>query len=122
LLGGIGLGVLSLGMLSLAMLPADPSALEIGVRMVICGLGFGFFQSPNQKALMTSAPRERSSGASGMIATARLLGQSTGAALVALSFGLSSHSGPILALYIGAGFAAVACLASFSRLAARNPA
>jgi len=114
--------VLSLGMLSLAMLPADPSALEIGVRMVICGLGFGFFQSPNQKALMTSAPRERSSGASGMIATARLLGQSTGAALVALSFGLSSHSGPILALYIGAGFAAVACLASFSRLAARNPA
>ncbi|WP_338525065.1 MFS transporter [Pseudomonas batumici] len=120
LLGGIGLAVLSLGMLSLAMLPADPSALEIGVRMVICGLGFGFFQSPNQKALMTSAPRERSSGASGTIATARLLGQSTGAALVALSFGLSSHAGPVLALYIGAGFAAVACLASFSRLAART--
>ncbi len=121
LLGGIGLGVLSLGMLSLAMMPSDPSALDIGIRMVICGLGFGFFQSPNQKALLTSAPRERSSGASGTIATARLLGQSTGAALVALSFGISSHQGPTLALYIGSGFAAAACLASFSRLLARNP-
>ncbi|KPA90140.1 arabinose efflux permease family protein [Pseudomonas asplenii] len=120
LLGGIGLGVLSLGMLSLALLPSDPSALEIGIRMIICGLGFGFFQSPNQKALLTSAPRERSSGASGTIATARLLGQSTGAALVALSFGISSHEGPILALFIGAGFAAAACLASFSRLVARH--
>ncbi|AMB85216.1 multidrug MFS transporter [Pseudomonas agarici] len=120
LLGGIGLGVLSLGMLSLALLPKDPSALDIGIRMMICGLGFGFFQSPNQKALMTSAPRERSSGASGIIATARLIGQSTGAALVALSFGLSSTQGPILALYIGAGFAAAACVASFSRLVARN--
>lgn len=120
LLGGIGLGVLSLGMLSLALLPSDPSALDIVIRMLICGLGFGFFQSPNQKALLTSAPRERSSGASGTIATARLLGQSTGAALVALSFGLSSHAGPTLALYIGAGFAAAGCLASFSRLVARN--
>ncbi|MFZ4964081.1 MFS transporter [Pseudomonas gingeri] len=120
LLGGIGLGVLALGMLSLALLPSDPSALDIGIRMVICGLGFGFFQSPNQKALMTSAPRERSSGASGMIATARLIGQSTGAALVALSFGLSATHGPVIALYIGAGFATAACLASFSRLVARN--
>ncbi|NWA08503.1 MFS transporter [Pseudomonas gingeri] len=118
LLGGIGLGVLALGMLSLALLPSDPSALDIGIRMVICGLGFGFFQSPNQKALMTSAPRERSSGASGMIATARLIGQSTGAALVALSFGLSATHGPVIALYIGAGFATAACLASFSRLVA----
>ncbi len=109
LLGGIGLGVLSLGMLSLAMMPSDPSALDIGIRMVICGLGFGFFQSPNQKALLTSAPRERSSGASGTIATARLLGQSTGAALVALSFGISSHQGPTLALYIGSGRVSPAC-------------
>ncbi|MCY1236658.1 hypothetical protein D9M72_493240 [compost metagenome] len=108
-------------MLSLAMLPADPSALDIGIRMCICGAGFGFFQSPNLKALMTSAPRERSGGASGVVATARLLGQASGAALVALCFGIAGDHGPGLALALGAGFAGLAAIASWLRLAARDP-
>jgi DHA2 family multidrug resistance protein-like MFS transporter len=120
LLGGIGLAVLSAGMLSFALLPSDPSATGIIIRMIICGIGFGFFQAPNQKALMTSAPRERASGASGTIAMARLIGQATGAALVALSFGLSGKHGPVLALSIGAGFAAVGSVASGLRLVARG--
>jgi len=120
LLGGIGLAMLCLGMISLALLPADPSALDICIRTIFCGLGFGFFQAPNQKALMTSAPRERSSGASGTIATARLIGQATGAALVALSFGIAAEHGPVLALSIGAGFAAVGSIASALRLVAKN--
>ncbi|QYY29962.1 MULTISPECIES: MFS transporter [Cupriavidus] len=116
LLGGVGLAVMSVGMASLALMPANPSTLEIGIRMCICGAGFGFFQSPNLKALMASAPRERSGGASGVIATARLLGQATGAALVALSFGLAGDHGPGLALALGAGFAGVAAIASGLRL------
>ena len=120
LLGGIGLAILSAGMLSFALLPSDPSATGIIIRMIICGIGFGFFQAPNQKALMTSAPRERASGASGTIAMARLIGQATGAALVALSFGLSGKHGPVLALSIGAGFAAVGSVASGLRLMARG--
>lgn len=120
LLGGIGLAVLSAGMVSLALLPGDPGALDIVIRMIICGIGFGFFQAPNQKALMTSAPRSRSSGASGTIAMARLIGQATGAALVALSFGIAGHHGPVLALSIGAGFAAVGSVASGLRLVTRN--
>lgn len=122
LLGGIGLAMLCLGMLSLASMPADASVLSITARMVLCGIGFGFFQAPNQKALMTSAPKERSSGASGTIATARLIGQATGAALVALSFGISSSHGPVLALSIGAGFAAVGSVASGLRLVTKNTA
>lgn len=121
LLGGIGLAILSAGMISLTLMPADSNAWEIGIRMIICGLGFGFFQAPNQKALMTSAPRERASGASGTIATARLIGQATGAALVALSFGISGEHGPVLALAIGAGFAAVGSVSSGLRLIAANP-
>ncbi|WP_431978590.1 MFS transporter [Pseudomonas fungipugnans] len=120
LLGGIGLAVLSAGMVSLALLPGDPGALDIVIRMIICGIGFGFFQAPNQKALMTSAPRSRSSGASGTIAMARLIGQATGAALVALSFGIAGRHGPVLALSIGAGFAAVGSVASGLRLVTRN--
>lgn len=122
LLGGIGLAMLCVGMISLATMPADASVISIGARMILCGLGFGFFQAPNQKALMTSAPKERSSGASGTIATARLIGQATGAALVALSFGISSGHGPVLALSIGAGFAAVGSIASGLRLVTKNTA
>ncbi len=120
LLGGIGLAILCAGMISLALMPADASAWEIGARMVLCGLGFGFFQAPNQKALMTSAPKNRASGASGTIATARLIGQATGAALVALSFGISSEHGPVLALSIGACFAAVGSIASGLRLVTKH--
>ncbi|MGI4862208.1 MAG: MFS transporter [Janthinobacterium lividum] len=118
LLGGVGLGILSAGLASLVLMPAHPGVLDICVRMAVCGVGFGFFQSPNLKALMMSAPPERSGGASGVVGTARLLGQASGAALVALSFGLSGHHGPLLALVWGAVFAGVGCVASGLRLVA----
>ncbi len=116
LLGAIGLALLSAGMVALAALPAAPNVFDIGWRMMLCGAGFGFFQSPNLKALMSSAPPERSGGASGIIATARLIGQATGAALVALSFGIAGRHGPTLALMLGAGFAGAASVASGLRL------
>jgi DHA2 family multidrug resistance protein-like MFS transporter len=119
LLGGIGLTILCAGMASLALLPAQPSTAGIVIRMLICGIGFGFFQSPNLRALMSSAPPERSGGASGVIALARLIGQTSGAALVALCFGLADRQGPTWALALGAGFAALAATASFARLWAR---
>ena len=101
----------------LAMLPANPSIANIVWRMAICGLGFGFFQTPNMKAIMSSAPPHRSGSASGIVATARLVGQTTGAALAALCFSLADRSGATLALALGAGFAALGSLTSFLRLA-----
>ena len=88
LLGGIGMGLFALGLFSLAWLPAAPSDGEIIWRMMLCGAGFGLFQSPNNHTIITSAPRNRSGGASGMLGTARLFGQTTGAALVALMFNM----------------------------------
>jgi len=116
LLAGIGLMMLCAGMALLATMPADPSAVDIGWRMALCGAGFGFFQSPNVRAIMTSAPPERSGGASGMVGTVRLLGQSTGAALVAACFNVSSVNGAMAALWLGALFAGLAAVASFMRL------
>ena len=118
-LGGIGLALLCTGLVLMATMPADVGPMGIGVRMLLCGAGFGFFQSPNLKALMSSAPAHRSGGASGTIATSRLVGQSVGAALVALCFGLVGNEAPVLALSLGAGFAGVASLISFSRVLAR---
>jgi DHA2 family multidrug resistance protein-like MFS transporter len=116
ILGGIGLAMLGIGMVLLATLPPEPSVLNIVWRMVICGAGFGFFQAPNMKALMSSAPAGRSGSASGIVATARLTGQSTGAALAAFCFGLFGHAGATWALALGGGFAAVGCVMSFLRL------
>jgi DHA2 family multidrug resistance protein-like MFS transporter len=119
ILGGAGLAVLSVGLALIAGLPAHPGTTGIVWRMMICGAGFGFFQSPNLRAIMSSAPPERSGGASGIVATSRLVGQATGAALVAFCFGLSMEYGPSLALGLAAVFAGAGSLVSFSRLAAR---
>ncbi|MBO9198604.1 MFS transporter [Rhizobium sp. 16-449-1b] len=119
LLGAIGLAVMSGGLALLAAAPANGNLMLIELCMVICGAGFGFFQSPNQKALMSSAPRNRSGGASGVVATARLIGQAVGAALVALCFGVAGDQGPTVALVLGSVFAGVGCIASASRLFTR---
>ncbi len=119
ILGGIGLSVLSLGYLLLALLSAHPSTADILWRMMLCGLGFGFFQSPNNRAIVASTPRERSGGAGAIQSTARLLGQTVGAALVALIFGFAQSAGgtgPKVAILLAAGFAAMAAVASVSRL------
>lgn len=116
LLGGVGLALLAMGMTSLALMPANPSSLEIVIRMAVCGAGFGFFQSPNLRALMFSAPPERSGGASGVIGMVRLLGQTSGAALVALCFGLAGVHGSAWALALAAASAAMASVVSFARL------
>lgn len=122
ILGGIGLVILAIGMVLLATLPDNPSIANIVWRMAVCGFGFGFFQSPNMKALMSSAPADRSGGASGIVATARLTGQTIGAALAAFCFSLFVAQGPTIALALGAGFAAVGAVMSFLRLVAKAPA
>lgn len=121
ILGGIGLVLLGIGMALLAMLPAEPTTADIVWRTVICGVGFGFFQTPNLRALMASAPPHRSGSASSIVATARLIGQTLGAALAALCFGLAGHDGATLALALGAGFAALGSVMSFLRLTVGAP-
>ena len=84
LLGGIGLLLFAGGLAALALLPATPAMIDVVWRMALAGAGFGLFQTPNNRTMIAAAPRERTGGASGMLGTARLLGQTTGAALVAL--------------------------------------
>lgn len=117
ILGGIGLAVLATGFVLIAMLPANPTMTEVLWRVAVCGLGFGMFQSPNNRAIVSSAPRERSGGAGAIQGTSRLLGQSIGAALVALVFGAAgSTAAATVAILLAAGFAGSGTLASLSRL------
>ncbi|MGA7996543.1 MAG: MFS transporter [Bradyrhizobium sp.] len=119
ILGSLGLVLLGFGMALLAMLPANPHVADIVWRMALCGCGFGFFQAPNMKAIMSSAPADRGGSASGIVATARLVGQTSGAALAALCFGLVGREGATTALVLGAGFAVLGCAMSMLRLVAK---
>ena len=118
LLGGAGLVLLAVGLALLALLPAHPSVADIAWRMALCGVGFGLFQAPNNRTMITSAPKARSGAASGMLGTARLTGQTIGAALVALLLARFGIHGSIWALAVAGGFAAIAAVISVSRIGA----
>ena len=122
LLGGIGLGILSIGLALLAVLPVQPANFDIVWRLILCGIGFGLFQSPNNHTIVTTAPIHRSGGASGMLATARLTGQTLGAVMMAIVFSFANaHDGrgPFIALALAASLSAIAC--AFSSLRLRHP-
>ena len=104
------------GLLSLVLLPASPADINIIWPMILCGAGFGLFQSPNNHTIITSAPRERSGGASGMLGTARLLGQSSGAALVALMLNQFGDNGTHVSLMAAAILAVIAACVSGLRI------
>jgi DHA2 family multidrug resistance protein-like MFS transporter len=118
LLGGLGMLLLASGLALLALYPENGSTADFIWRMGLCGLGFGFFQAPNNRTLLSSAPRARSGAAGGMLATARLLGQTLGAVLVAVVFRISPLLGSNLVLWGAAAIAVAAAMISLSRLAA----
>ncbi len=120
-LGGAGLLMMAAGLFLLAFLPDAPSRAGIVWRLALCGAGFGLFQSPNNSILIASAPPERSGSASGMLATARLLGQTTGAALMALLFHVAPQNSTHTALLTAACFALLGAVVSGSRLSLPLP-
>ncbi|MFI4980504.1 MAG: MFS transporter, partial [Nevskiales bacterium] len=122
LLGGIGLAVMTAGLLLVLFMPMPPSSADVAWRLAVCGIGFGFFQSPNNRLMIASAPRDRSGAGSGMLSTSRLLGQTTGSALVALVFGLThggAHGialGTKASIGMAASFAGIAMVLSMLRV------
>lgn len=122
-LGAIGMLFFASGLLLLYFLPAHAGSFEIGWRIVLCGIGFGLFQTPNNFTLVSSAPAHRSGGASGMLGMARLIGQTVGTTSVAIVFTLMSHTdGAELCLLIGAIVALLAGVSSISRIGNALPA
>jgi len=116
LLGGIGLLLFAVGLGTLALLPDHPALTDVVWRMALSGAGFGLFQTPNNRTMIAAAPRERSGGASGVLGTARLLGQTLGASLVALLLARYPAEGTQLSLAAGAGFALFGAALSMLRL------
>lgn len=122
ILGSIGMLIFSAGLYLLASLPSSPTNPDIAWRLMLCGIGFGLFQTPNNSTMISAAPPQRSGGANGMQGTARLLGQTVGTTLVALIFRMAPHDSSMqICMYVAVGFAIVAAIISSLRIAQPTP-
>lgn len=77
----IGMCILASGIILLSRLNGISTTLQIIFSMAAVGLGTGMFISPNNSALMGSAPRNRQGIAAGILATARNFGMVLGVGL-----------------------------------------
>ena len=82
----IGMAVLSFGLFLLSRLGAKSSNATMMGALAVVGLGTGAFISPNNSALMGSAPKHRQGIASGILATARNFGMVLGVGLAGAVF------------------------------------
>jgi EmrB/QacA subfamily drug resistance transporter len=78
----IGLMILVFGYLTMSTLDTRTSAVEFLLLFLPLGIGMGVFQSPNNSAIMGSAPPGRLGIVSGMLAVTRTIGQTTGIAVM----------------------------------------
>ena len=117
LLGSAGLTVMGAGLVLLALQVGESGITSLVWRLAICGLGFGFFQSPNNRLIIGSAPPERSGGAAGLQSSGRLIGQSFGTALMAVAFGRAPEHATSIALWTAAGLTFLGACASGLRRA-----
>ncbi|WP_288757934.1 MFS transporter [uncultured Brevundimonas sp.] len=115
-LGAIGLSLFACGLMALSFLEADSSSFDVIWRMAVCGAGFGFFQSPNNRAMLSEAPRERAGAAGGSLGTARVLGQSMGAVVVAFLLAAAPQTGVRHGFQIAAVAALFGAVMSGSRI------
>jgi len=104
-----GGAVLAIGLAATALWPLQGHLPQLVMLTALCGLGFGFFQVPNNRNMFLAAPRERSAAAGGMQGTARLVGQTAGVIVMTLLFTLTNVEA---APRIGLGIAAALTLAA----------
>jgi DHA2 family multidrug resistance protein-like MFS transporter len=116
ILGGIGLVIYAAAMILVSQLVPGAHRFDIMWRIALSGVGFAVFQTPNNRTMIGASPPHRSGAAAGMMATARLIGQTLGAVLVALlfrSFGAASAA----SFFAAAGLAGAAAVVSLRRMA-----
>lgn len=85
-LSPLGLTIACLGLFLLSQLNTQSSTWDVLWRLSLTGFGQGLFQSPNTRTIMGAAPADAQGEASGLLATGRVIAQSTSVALAGTIF------------------------------------
>ena len=88
IIASLGMGITGFGLLLLANLNVSNSITTLIIFLIITGIGFSFFSSPNSNAIMGAVEKRYYGSASGSLATMRILGQMSSMIIVSLVFGL----------------------------------
>jgi len=87
-LATLGMAITTLGLSSFAFITAETRIPWICGGLLLLGLGFGLFSSPNTSAIMGSVERRFYGAASAMVSTMRLLGQMLSMGLTMMVFAI----------------------------------
>jgi EmrB/QacA subfamily drug resistance transporter len=89
LLASLGMTFTVVGLLLFTTIQSNSSLFFVSINLMVLGLGFGLFSSPNQNAVMSSVGRDVYGVASATLGTMRLTGQMLSMGIVMLIFSLS---------------------------------
>jgi MFS family permease len=128
-LASIGMAITSAGLIMLCFLSAEASVVFVITVLVIMGLGFSLFSSPNSNAIMSSVEDRQLGNASGMLGTMRNVGQTFSMAIALMLLALfmgqakitqSNYPQLLAAMKIGFIIFSVLCIAGIFASLARN--
>jgi EmrB/QacA subfamily drug resistance transporter len=90
-IASVGMGLTATGLILLCFVTAATPLVLIVLLMILMGIGFGLFSSPNSNAIMSSVEKRHLGVASGVVGTMRMAGQM-------MSMGIAMM---LISLYIG---------------------
>jgi len=80
----VGMAINSVGLFALSWLHKDSSLVIVGFLLMIIGIGFALFSSPNNNAILGACQPKYYGTASSLLATMRLIGQAFSMAIVTI--------------------------------------
>ena len=90
-IASIGMGLTGAGLILFCFIKSSTPVYIIVLLLILMGIGFGLFSSPNSNAIMSSVEKRNLGLASGVVGTMRMVGQM-------MSMGIAMM---LIALYIG---------------------
>ena len=93
IVSSIGMSIVALSIFSLALLDANSAWWDTALRLMVLGLGYAFFSSPNTNAAMSSVHRHQYGIAAAILSTMRFTGQAI--SLAVSTSVLSAHLGGV---------------------------
>jgi EmrB/QacA subfamily drug resistance transporter len=94
IIASIGMGMTAVGLVLLCFFKQTTPTYAVVLLLILMGVGFGLFSSPNSNAIMSSVEKRHLGVASGVVGTMRMVGQmmSMGIAMMLISLYIGKQS------------------------------